>query len=106
MTSDIQYCDVMMQTARNKIQIFIIFHLLLVASSFWLRYQPEEEDDDDGFLTLEESFSDNVFNSRGPRALYRGLEEDTEFSWDSIEDYDEDFVDHDDYFNFWSFYDF
>ena len=88
----------MMQTAPNKIQIFIIFNLLLLVSSFWLRYKPletEEEDDDDGFLTImEESISESVFNSRGPRALYRGLEEDAEFSWDSIEDYDEDFDDH------------
>ena len=101
----------MMQTARNKIQIFIIFNLLFLVSSFWLRYKPletEVEDVDDGFLTMiEESISEiSVFNSRGPRALYRGLEEDSEFSWDSIEDYDEDFVDHEDYFNFWSFYDF
>ena len=99
----------MMQTARNKIQIFIIFNLLCVVSTFWLRYKPletEEENYDDGFLTMEESISDNVFNSRGPRALYRGLEEDAEFSWDSIGDYDEDFDDHEKYFNFWSFYDF
>ena len=95
----------MMQTARNKIQIFIIFNLLFLVSSFWLRYKPletEEEDADDGFLTMiEESISEiSVFNSRGPRALYRGLEEDSEFSWDSIEDYDEDFDDQENYYNF------
>ena len=99
-----------MRTARNKIQIFIIFNLLFLVSSFWLRYKPletEEEDEDDGFLTImEESISDSVFNSRGPRALYRGLEEDPEFSWDSIEDYDEDFDDQENYFNFWSFDDY
>ena len=97
----------MMQTARNKIQIFIIFNLLFLVSSFWLQYKPletEEEDDDDGFLTImEESISDSVFNSRGPRALYRGLEEDAEFSWDSIEDYEKDFDDHE---HLWSFSDY
>ena len=83
-----------------------------MVSSFWLRYDSleieEEEDDDDdgGFLTLEESIRESVFNSRGPRALYRGLEEDAKFSWDSIKDYDEDFDDHENYFNFWSFYDY
>ena len=99
----------MMRTARNKIQIFIILNLLFLVSSFWLRYKPletEEEDVDDGFLTLEDSISDSRFNSRGPRALYRGLEEDAEFSWDSIGDYNEDFDDHENHLNYWSFYDY
>ena len=98
----------MMQTACSKIQIFIILNLLFVVSSFWLRnklLEAEEENDYDSFLTMEESFIDNGFNSRGPRALYKGLEEDSEFSWDSIGNYDEDFDDHENYFNFWSFYD-
>ena len=80
-----------------------------MVSSFWLRYKPletEEEDGDDGFLTLEESISESVFNSRGPRALYRGLEEDAEFSWDSIGDYEDDFDDHENHLNFWNFYDY
>ena len=53
-------------------------------------------------MTLEESVGESLFNSRGPRSLYRGLEEDTEISWDTIEDYDED----DQNLSIWNFYEY
>ena len=43
--------------------------------------------DEDFFMTVED-IGDAVFNSRGPRSIYRGLEEDAEFVWD--EEYEEE----------------
>ena len=91
-----------MRTASPPVGIFLICNLLLLASSFWLRHDSVEMEEEEGMLRLEDSVGESLFNSRGPRSLYRGLEEDTELSWDIIEDYDED----DQNLSIWNFYEY
>ena len=94
-----------MRRTLPPIQMLLLSNLLLVSSSFWLRHaglETEEEEEEEGMMTLEESVGESLFNSRGPRSLYRGLEEDTEISWDTIEDYDED----DQNLSIWNFYEY
>ena len=93
-----------MRRTLPPIQILLLSNLLLVSSSFWLRHAglETEEEEEEGMMTLEESVGESLFNSRGPRSLYRGLEEDTEISWDTIEDYDED----DQNLSIWNFYEY
>ena len=46
-------------------------------------------EDEDFFMTVDD-MSDIVFNSRGPRSIYRGLEEVEEYViWDEEEEEDE-----------------
>ena len=61
------------------------------ADGFWMREKEDiggEEDtpvDEDFFMTVED-IGDAVFNSRGPRSIYRGLEEVEEYAiWDEEE---------------------
>ena len=79
-------------------------NLLLLASSYWIRYESleAEEEDEDAVLTLEADISDSLFNSRGPRSLYRGMEEETELWWGDYDYEDENNND----VKSWNFYDY
>ena len=58
--------------------------------------------DEDFFMTFED-IGDAVFNSRGPRSIYRGLEEIEEYAiWDDEEE--EEYSESGN--RFWSFLDF
>ena len=50
--------------------------LIITVNGLWIREIRVEEEDEDTFMTLEDKMGDNIFNSRGPRSLYRGLDED------------------------------
>ena len=52
---------------------------------FWIREFDNEEDD--VFLTMENAFERPSFNSRGPRSVYRGLEEGGDFFIVDYSDY-------------------
>ena len=62
------------------------------AGGFWMRGKEEiigEDVDDDFFMTVED-VGDAVFNSRGPRSIYRGLEEEADFVWEEEEEEEEE----------------
>ena len=52
---------------------------------FWIRDLDTEEDDLS--LTMENAFERPSFNSRGPRSVYRGLEEGGDFFIEDYSDY-------------------
>ena len=77
------------------------------AQGFWMREKDEGDEensllDEDFFMTVED-IGDAVFNSRGTRSIYRGLEEIEEYAiWDDEEE--EEYSESGN--RFWSFLDF
>ena len=55
-----------------------------VVKSLWLRKEYSEDDDEEDYVMSmeDQSIGDLSFNSRGPKSLYRGLENDSDFLWD------------------------
>ena len=68
-------------------KIVYTFYCLQNISSvrgFWIR---EFDSEDDVSLTLEDAFERPSFNSRGPRSVYRGLEDGGDFIIVDYSDY-------------------
>jgi len=61
--------------------------LIITVNGLWIREIRDEEDEDEVFMTLEDKMGDNIFNSRGPRSLYRGLEDEGDLLLDYSDDY-------------------
>ena len=55
------------------------------ARGFWIKDFDSEEDDNS--ITFEDVFRGPHFNSRGPRSVYRGLENDEDFFLVEYSDY-------------------
>ena len=80
-----------------KRQVFLVFFIVLSNSlALWLKlkHEPKPEDDfleDEDFFMAVDDMSDTIFNSRGPKSIYRGIEEvDENWNYEEDEDYDED----------------
>ena len=59
---------------------------------FWIRdFDAEEEED---FLSMESAFEEPHFNSRGPRSVYKGLEDSGDFF---LIDYSSDYQEYQDF---------
>ena len=66
------------------------------ASPFWFKENEENSEGDllidnvDLLMVVDDDMTESIFNSRGPRSLYRGLEEasETQF-WEEEDDFDE-----------------
>ena len=78
--------------------IFFTIHYILESTNvngFWIRDLDSEEDEMS--LTFESAFERPSFNSRGPRSVYRGLEEGGDFiivDYSDYQDYDFEYSDY------------
>ena len=74
--------------------IVIIFCCILNIRNvrgFWIRDFDSEEED---FLSMESAFEKPHFNSRGPRSVYKGLEDSGDFF---LIDYSSDYQEYQDF---------
>ena len=78
-------------------QVLLLLQLLLVhfVSTFWLKVREDFTngdiliDEDDIFMVVDE-MTETIFNSRGPRSIYRGLEETSEIGlWAEADDHED-----------------
>ena len=69
--------------------------LIITVNGLWIREIRVEEEDEDTFMTLEDKMGDNIFNSRGPRSLYRGLEDEGDMLLDYSDEQSYDYGDFD-----------
>ena len=78
---------------RFTIIVFTFYCLQNISSvrGFWIREFDTEEDDVS--ITMEDAFERPSFNSRGPRSVYRGLEDGGDF-------FNVDYSDYQDYHDF------
>ena len=79
------------------VQVLLLLQLLLAhyVSTFWLKDREDftkgdiSIDVDDTFMVVDD-MTETIFNSRGPRSLYRGLEEMSEIGlWGEADDYED-----------------
>jgi len=75
--------------------VIVTATLIITVNGLWIREIRLEEEDEDVFMTLEDKMGDNIFNSRGPRSLYRGLEDEGDMLLDYSDEQSYDYGDFD-----------
>ena len=91
------FCNQKMLLRLDTLALLIIVPatLIITVNGLWIRGRWDEEEDEDVFMTLEDKMGDNIFNSRGPRSLYRGLEDEGDMLLDYSDEQSYDYGDFD-----------